>query len=58
MGPRVTGIGVDEAGLAWMSLRQHQHESLVANEDLPATIREEDMPFVIAIRRVAEGLSR
>ena len=41
-----------------MTMRQQQHESLVPYDELSETVREEDMPFVIAIRRVAEEESR
>jgi hypothetical protein len=54
-GSKVSGEDVHDAWSAWMTLRGEQHESLVPYQELPAEVRAEDSPFVVAIRRVAEG---
>ena len=54
-GSKVSREDVHDAWSAWMTLRGEGHESLVPYEELPAEVRAEDDPFVVAIRRVAEG---
>lgn len=54
-GADVSRRDVHDAWSAWMTLRRQRHESLVPYSDLPAQVQEEDDPFVVAIRRVAQS---
>lgn len=49
-GAAVTGRDVHDAWTAWMEMRGEDHESMVPFESLPASVRAEDSPFVVAIR--------
>lgn len=49
---------VHDAWVAWMESRGESHESMVPFADLPAATREEDNPFVKAIREAAERRDR
>jgi hypothetical protein len=52
-GQNVTRRDVHNAWAVWMSEVEPDHESLDEFEDLPSDVREEDEPFVKAIRTVA-----
>lgn len=52
-GADVTREDVHHAWAAWMTYRGQAHESLVPFDQLPASTKAEDEPFVRAIRRVA-----
>lgn len=53
-GTAVTREDVHDAWVAWMTHLGKEHESLVPFDDLPASTKAEDDPFVQAIRRVAD----
>jgi hypothetical protein len=55
-GQYVTRRDVHNAWAAWMSEIEPDHESLDEFEDLSPDVREEDEPFVKAIRTVAGRL--
>ena len=52
----VTESDVHDAWSAWMAERDHKHVSLVAYDELPGAVRDEDRIFVTAIRRAADEL--
>jgi hypothetical protein len=52
-GERVTRRDVHNAWAVWMSETQPDHESLEEFEDLTPDVRDEDEPFVKAVRTVA-----
>ncbi len=52
-GEEVTREDVHNAWVAWMLDRGESHESMVPFAMLPATTKEEDSPFVVAIRTIA-----
>ena len=53
VGESVTRRNVHDAWSAWMAKIDPQHESIRPYEELPPDVREEDDPFVAAIRAVA-----
>lgn len=57
-GIKVSQSDVHDAWSAWIASRNTSHESLVAYEDLPAAVQEQDAVFATAIRRAAEQVSR
>lgn len=59
-GSATTGSDVHDAWSAWMEIRDPEHPSLVAYEDLDEGVREQDRIFAAAIRSAAEehGLSK
>jgi len=52
-GAAVDASDVHNAWVAWMLGRGLHHESMVPYDELPPMVRNEDSPFVEAIRRVA-----
>jgi hypothetical protein len=52
-GEEVTRENVHNAWVAWMLDRGESHESMVPFAMLPAKTKEEDSPFVVAIRTIA-----
>ena len=54
-GSDVTRSDIHDAWSAWMAKRDGEHASLVAYEDLPKDVREEDQVFAEAIRRASDG---
>jgi hypothetical protein len=46
---------VHDAWSAWMAMVDPTHDSIRPFEDLPASVREEDAPFLTAIRRAAQA---
>lgn len=52
----VTESDVHDAWSAWMAEHDHEHVSLVAYDDLPSAVQDEDRIFVTAIRRAANEL--
>lgn len=57
-GEEVTREDVHNAWVAWMVGKGAEHESLIPFTELPAETKDEDSPFVVAIRDVARGLAR
>src|SRR6266446_1189119 len=57
-GASVTYSDVHDAWSAWMVGRDRDHAALVAYEDLPSDVREEDRIFTKAVRRAAEELGQ
>lgn len=58
-GEAVTAEDVHSAWVAWMELRGERHESMAPFSELPQTVREQDAPFVRAIKEVAiRGVER
>jgi len=59
-GTAVTREDVHHAWSAWMTYRREAHESLVPFDQLAASTKAEDEPFVRAIRHVAinRGIAR
>lgn len=57
-GTNVTQSDIHDAWSAWMAKRDGEHSSLVAFENLPDDVREEDRVFVTAIRKVADQLGQ
>lgn len=55
-GVNVTEGDVHDAWSTWKTLRSEEHPSLIPFADLDEATRSEDLPFVLAIRRVAAGL--
>jgi hypothetical protein len=53
-GADATLSDIHDAWSAWMATRDGAHTSLVAYEDLPEDVREEDRVFAMAVRRAAE----
>ncbi len=53
-GADVTLSDIHDAWSAWMSTRDNEHASLIAFENLPEHIQEEDRVFAVAVRRAAE----
>lgn len=53
-GADVTRSDIHDAWSAWMAKRDSEHESLVAYENLPDDVREEDRVFATAVRRAAD----
>jgi hypothetical protein len=51
-GDSVTGEDVHNAWVAWMLTQNKMHESMVPFSSLPANVRDEDSPYVRAIRSV------
>ena len=56
-GTAVTMEDVHNAWSAWMSESQPMHESIQPFHELPLDVRDEDQPFLDAIRRVATWLA-
>jgi len=56
-GLATTGEDVHDAWTAWMTAVGEEHDSMVPFDELPAAVKEEDAPFVRAIRAVASKLS-
>lgn len=52
-GDDTTAKEVHHAWIAWMTAIGQEHASMVSFEDLPGSVKEEDEPFVRAIRAVA-----
>jgi hypothetical protein len=52
-GERVEARDVHNAWAAWMAQRDPGHESIKPYGELPASVRAEDDPFVLAIREAA-----
>jgi hypothetical protein len=57
-GATVTQSDVHDAWAAWMAMRDVTHPSVVAYEDLPSQVQEEDGVFATAIRKTAEQINR
>ncbi len=57
-GSTVTRSDIHDAWSAWMANRNSGHAALVAYEDLPKDIREEDHVFAAAVRRASEQSER
>ena len=57
-GSRVTRKDVHDAWSAWMTWRGESHESLVPFEQLSASTKSEDDPYVVAIHRVARRYAK
>jgi hypothetical protein len=55
-GERVNGRDVHNAWAAWMASRDPSHDSIKPYDELPADVRREDGPFVLAIRGAASAL--
>jgi hypothetical protein len=53
-GTDVTRSDIHDAWSAWMAKRDGEHSSLVAYEDLPEDVREEDLVFATAVQRTAD----
>lgn len=56
-GEQVTSRDVHNAWAAFMAQQDPEHESLVPFEELDSDTRDEDTPYVIAIREAARGLA-
>lgn len=56
VGERVTRQNVHDAWSAWKALNDPDHESIQPFDQLDRGVRQEDEPFVHAIREVAETL--
>ena len=54
-GPDTQAADVHDAWSAWMSRIDPTHDSIRPYEDLPASVREEDAPFLTAIRQAAQA---
>lgn len=54
-GQAVTREDVHNAWVAWMLDRGESHESIVPFAMLPAETKDEDSPFVVAIRTIAQS---
>ena len=52
-GEATTARDVHDAWVAWMAIRGEAHESMVPFENLSRDVKDEDDPYVAAIRRVA-----
>jgi hypothetical protein len=57
-GASVTYSDVHDAWSVWMVQRDRDHAALVAYEDLPPDVQEEDRIFTKAVRRAAEELGQ
>lgn len=57
-GANVTQSDVHDAWSAWMAKRDGEHTSLVAYENLPEDVREEDRVFATAVRKAADQLGQ
>jgi hypothetical protein len=57
-GEAVTARDVHNAWVAWMLGRGENHPAMVPFEDLSPTEQSADAPFVDAIKRASQGLSR
>ena len=55
-GVNVNSEDVHNAWSAWMAGIEHQHASIRPYDQLPVDLRRDVLPFVSAIRQVAEGL--
>jgi hypothetical protein len=55
-GERTTAKDVHDAWTAWMTATGQEHESMVPFDRLPESVKDEDEPFVRAIRTVAGKL--
>ena len=53
-GTDVTRSDIHDAWSAWMAKRDGEHASLVAYDNLPEDVREEDRVFATAVRRAAD----
>jgi hypothetical protein len=58
IGERVGRRDVHNAWAAWMTRIDRDHESITPYTELPQDVREEDDPFVQAIRSVSRRLRR
>jgi hypothetical protein len=52
-GTSTTAEDVHDAWTAWMTLRREDHESMVPFAELEPDVRQEDEPFLTAIRAAA-----
>jgi hypothetical protein len=57
-GEEVTRRDVHNAWAAWMAARKPSHESIRPFDELDEATKEEDDPFVVAIRRSARNRDR
>jgi hypothetical protein len=55
-GESVDGRDVHNAWAAWMASRDPFHDSIKPYDELPADVRNEDGPFVVAIRGAASAM--
>jgi hypothetical protein len=53
-GPATQASDVHDAWSAWMAGIDPTHDSIRPYEDLPASVRDEDAPFLTAIRQAAQ----
>lgn len=53
-GEDISGEDIHNTWVAWMAARGQEHESMRPFSELPLSTKDEDSPFVLAIRRVAE----
>lgn len=54
-GAAVTASDVHDAWAAWMESRDEEHDAIRPFELLSKDIKDEDMPFVEAIRKACTG---
>jgi hypothetical protein len=52
-GPDTQASDVHDAWSAWMARTDPTHDSIRPYEELPASVRDEDAPFLTAIRQAA-----
>jgi hypothetical protein len=55
-GESATAKDVHDAWTAWMTARGEEHNSMVPFDQLPECVKDEDEPFLRAIRTVARKL--
>lgn len=55
-GDQVNATDVHNAWVAWMTGKNPVHEALVPHADLPSEVAKADVPYVDAIRAVAEEI--
>lgn len=53
-GEDVSGEDIHNTWVAWMAARGQEHESMRPFSELSLSTKDEDSPFVLAIRRVAK----
>jgi hypothetical protein len=53
-GPDTQASDVHDAWSAWMARTDPTHDSIRPYEDLPTSLRDEDAPFLTAIRQAAQ----